>query len=169
VRALDGRIRHLPQVYSKDVGIAQQALRQAVNSPVQGFASDLGLMSMARINDDADPNRLKPLGFIHDALVCLVREEDALWGARYVKRMMETNPLVEWFGPQCDFPIPIVADPDVGRTMAEMHELAEHPELLTNQKYQSYRDVLNFIGKPEGPAPRRVIRGITKPLRISVK
>src|SRR5690606_8766107 len=45
-----GRIRHLPDIYSPDKGVRMEAERQAINSPVQGFASDLAVIAMIYIN-----------------------------------------------------------------------------------------------------------------------
>jgi DNA polymerase-1 len=44
VHSFTGRIRHLPTISSSDEGVAAEAERQAINSPVQGFASDLILL-----------------------------------------------------------------------------------------------------------------------------
>ena len=48
IRTYDGRIRHLPNVFSPDEGTAKQAMRQAINSPVQAIGSDLGIMTLGR-------------------------------------------------------------------------------------------------------------------------
>jgi DNA polymerase I-like protein with 3'-5' exonuclease and polymerase domains len=45
-----GRVRHLPDIYSPDQGVRAEAERQAINSPVQGFASDMALFAMTIIN-----------------------------------------------------------------------------------------------------------------------
>jgi DNA polymerase I-like protein with 3'-5' exonuclease and polymerase domains len=141
IRTLDGRIRHLPNVYSPDEGIAKQAMRQAINSPVQAIASDLGLISLGRllphIRKEGIDEWLKPCGFIHDAIVCLVREERAAEGCTLVKHFMENNPLHEWFDWEPE--IPILADAEVGRSLAQTYELK--PEQFNNKK-RSYTDLI---------------------------
>lgn len=121
IRSLDGRIRHLPMVDSGEEYIRQEAERQAVNSPVQGFASDLGIMAMARLARDVDPAFLLPVAFVHDAIYCFVLEKYAEWGAKTLKWYMESNPLEEWFG--LKMKVPILADVSVGRNLGDMYEL----------------------------------------------
>lgn len=125
IRTFDGRIRHLPGVNSPDESVRKQAMRQGINSPVQSIASDLGLMTLGRfipyLRQHGYDEWLKPCGFIHDAIVCLVREDHAAQAAEMLKHFMENNPLEEWFGWTPE--IPIVADAEVGRTLAETYEI----------------------------------------------
>ena len=121
VRALHGAIRRLPNIASNDEAMVALAERNAVNSPVQRFASDLGLIALQRICRDMPEGLLKPVAFIHDALIFLVPEDRAEELAANVKWYMETPPLKEWFG--LDAPLPIVADAEVGGTLADMEEL----------------------------------------------
>lgn len=143
IATFDGRIRHLPNVYSPDESIAKQAMRQAINSPVQSIASDLGLMTLGRLmpwlRDKGYDEWLKPCGFIHDAIVCLVKEEYAAKGAGIVKRFMENNPLEQWFGWSPE--IPILSDAEVGRTLAKTYELK--PEQFQGKNSgRSFADLL---------------------------
>lgn len=125
IRTFDGRVRHLPGVFSPDQSVAKQAMRQAINSPVQSIASDLGLMTLGRLipwlRKKGYDAWLKLSGFIHDAIVCLVREEHAAKGAAILKRFMENNPLDKWFGWTPE--IPIIADAEVGRSLASTYEI----------------------------------------------
>lgn len=121
IRTIDGRIRHLPMVHSNDEGISKQAERQAINSPVQAFGSDLGLMALARMQKHVDKSFLRPLGFVHDAIVCLVRKDKAMEAARFVRGYMESNPLEKWFG--FVSPIPMPAEVSLGETLAYMEEV----------------------------------------------
>lgn len=127
IRTYDGRLRHLPNVFSEDEGIAKQAMRQAINSPVQSIASDLGLMTLGRLMPHIRSKGydwIKPCGFIHDAIVCLVKEEHVAKGCALVKHFMESNPLDRWFDWTPE--IPIIADAEIGRTLAETVELKPH-------------------------------------------
>ena len=108
VRALHGALRRLPSVFSDDEGVQKEAQRQGVNSPVQRFGSDLGLMGVTRFSRDCDHRVMHPCGFIHDAGIIHVREDHVEEAASAVKFYMESNPLREWFG--IVPPLPLLAD-----------------------------------------------------------
>lgn len=108
VRALHGALRRLPSVFSDDEGVQKEAQRQSVNSPVQRFGSDLGLMGVTRFSRDCDHRVMHPCGFIHDAGIIHVREDHVEEAASAVKFYMESNPLREWFG--IVPPLPLLAD-----------------------------------------------------------
>lgn len=121
VRSYSGRIRHLPMIYSDDEMIQQEAGRQSINSPVQEFASSLGVMAIGRLVKEIDPKYLAPIAFVHDAIFCYVKAEYLEWGAKTLKWYMETNPLREWFGVK--LPCPIVADVSFGLNFGDTYEL----------------------------------------------
>lgn len=108
VRALHGALRRLPSVFSDDEGVQKEAQRQGINSPVQRFGSDLGLMGVTRFSRDCDHRVMHPCGFIHDAGIIHVREDHVEEAASAVKFYMESNPLREWFG--IVPPLPLLAD-----------------------------------------------------------
>jgi uracil-DNA glycosylase family 4 len=137
VRSLSGRIRHLPMIDSSDETIQQEAQRQAINSPVQEFGSSLGVMAIGRLNEEIDPSILRVIGFVHDAIVYLVKKEYLTWGMRTVKRYMENNPLEEVFGFR--MPLPIVADVGFGENLGEVWEC---PDFTTEGDY-------DYTGKVE--------------------
>lgn len=126
VRAFNGRIRHLPMVDSPDESVAKQAVRQAINSPVQSIASDLGLMAIGLLVPYLRKTKLwehiKVCGFIHDSIICLVKEEHAAKAMRLVKRYMETLPLKRWYGWEPE--VPIIADAEIGYNLAETYEVS---------------------------------------------
>lgn len=143
IRTYDGRIRHLPNVFSPDEGTAKQAMRQAINSPVQAIGSDLGLMALGRLMPYILENGLdwiKPCGFIHDSIVCLVREDKVAEGCALVKHYMESNPLEEWFGWTPE--IPIIADAEIGRTLAETYEIGPEQFVGKANRKKSFTDLL---------------------------
>lgn len=121
VRSYSGTVRHLDAIWSEDEGIQGEAGRQSVNSPVQNFASDLGLMAFHRIESEVDTNILQIVGFVHDALYAYVPEQYVEWGAKTLKHYMETNPLEEWFNRQMR--VPIVADVSFGWNAGDTHEM----------------------------------------------
>ena len=97
VRALHGAKRTLPGIWSVDEGIQAECERQAINAPVQRFASDLGLIAFNRICRDAPMDIVKPVAFIHDALVFYVKDEYVRQAGQWIKWYMESAPLQEWF------------------------------------------------------------------------
>ncbi len=81
-----GRIRRLPDIWSPDDYTASAAARQAINSPVQSFASDLTLLAANKIE------RLGlgfPLALVHDAIVVEVEESRGRELALGIKAAME--------------------------------------------------------------------------------
>jgi DNA polymerase I-like protein with 3'-5' exonuclease and polymerase domains len=86
-----GRFRHLPKVYSSDYWIAENAFRQAINSPVQSTGSDFMLVSLARLARDL---RLPDLGAklvttVHDSVCLTAPYKTARRVGRIVKETME--------------------------------------------------------------------------------
>ena len=136
VRAFDGRKRHLPSVDSDDDQISAGAERQGINSPIQGFGNDLGLMAIARITAQAARDLLRLCGFIHDALIAVAPKERAMEAARTIKRFMESNPLEEWFGFKP--PIPFLADVSISAT--SLADMIECEDLIKDEKLVSWND-----------------------------
>jgi DNA polymerase I-like protein with 3'-5' exonuclease and polymerase domains len=121
VRALHGSLRRLPNVDSFDDSIIGGAERQAINAPVQRFASDLGLIAVSRIFRDAPRDMIRPVLFIHDAIVPCVHPDYVDEAASAIKYYMENPPLKEWFG--ITPPFPLSADVSIGDNLGEMKEL----------------------------------------------
>jgi uracil-DNA glycosylase family 4 len=103
-----GRVRHLPTIHSTDQGVVAEAERQAINSPVQGLASDFTVLSMVLLHGQLDPKVARILGNLHDAVMLEVREDRADDIAALVKRTMENLPLRRYFG--FEPTVPIIAD-----------------------------------------------------------
>jgi DNA polymerase I-like protein with 3'-5' exonuclease and polymerase domains len=122
VRSYSGRVRHLPMIYSNEESVRMEAERQAVNSPVQEFASTLGIMAMSRIDQEVDSQYFTLYGFVHDALYAYVPSPYVEWGAKTMKHYMESNPLKEWFG--VTLPIAIKADVGFGLNGKEIHGMS---------------------------------------------
>lgn len=123
-----GRVRHLPDIYSPDQGVAAEAERQAINSPVQGFASDmcaLSLVILAR-RFRREGIRAYPIGSVHDAVNWEIHGDDLAYALPIIKDTMENLPLEELFGVVVD--VPIVADCKVGTRWGAAKEVPE--ELL---------------------------------------
>ena len=84
-----GRVRHLPDVLSRDREVQAEAERQAINSPVQSCASDLMLMSLVRLHSILKPSEARIVGTVHDALLFEVREDVLEEILPLIKEVME--------------------------------------------------------------------------------
>jgi DNA polymerase-1 len=118
-----GRVRHLPDVDSGDRMVRAEAERQAINSPVQSFASDLTMLSMVLLED-----RLPAAGVdgrfistVHDALLFEIADADVAKALPIIKDTMESLPLRKKFGIEVD--VPIKVDIKVGRYWGDAREL----------------------------------------------
>lgn len=109
-----GRKRFLPNLQSKNWKDVSEAERQAINTPVQGFASDLVISALADILEDEslDKSKYKIIGSVHDAILVEADEDVAKEYAKKVKEHME-NPSILGI---CDIEItvPLVADIEIG-------------------------------------------------------
>ncbi|MET0416583.1 MAG: DNA polymerase [Actinoplanes sp.] len=118
-----GRVRHLPDIYSPDQGVQAEAERQAINSPVQGFASDMCALSMVilakRFREEGI--RAWPIGTVHDAVNWEIHGDDLEYALPVIKDVMENLPLEELFGVVID--LPIVADCKVGTRWGQAKEV----------------------------------------------
>lgn len=120
-----GRVRHLPDIFSGEEGVRAEAERQAINSPVQSFASDMTMLSMLLINDQLKKHKLKAytIGTVHDALLFEVKNEHVRETLPIIKRTMENLPLQKKFGIHLD--VPIISDLKVGTHWGDARELSE--------------------------------------------
>lgn len=122
-----GRVRHLPDIYSPDQGVRAEAERQAINSPVQGFGSDLAVIAMIRINKVLKykgwDQYAHCLGLVHDAINFEIRNDYVSRIIPIIKKCMEDmNYLYKKFGTVVD--IPIIADVALGAWWGNKTELS---------------------------------------------
>lgn len=98
VQSAIGRIRRLPDSQSNEPAVREEAVRQAINSPIQGLANDLcnlaGVMAKEQIPED----KFKIAGFHHDAVLFYVREDCIDEVGSKLKEIMEHLPLEKLFG-----------------------------------------------------------------------
>lgn len=74
VATLTGRKRRLPAaMLPEDSPIRGAAERQAVNSPVQGFAAELNLMVALQLREEFPRSQLRIVGTVHDAILMWAR------------------------------------------------------------------------------------------------
>ena len=121
VRGIHGALRRLPSINSDLEGIQKQAERNAINSPVQRLGSDIGLLALTAFVRDCPEDEARPVLFIHDDNILEVKEGLEEEYAGYLKYYMESVPLEELFG--VTLPVPIVAEPESGKTLGGMEEL----------------------------------------------
>lgn len=120
-----GRIRHLPDIDSAEKGVRMEAERQAINSPVQSFGSDLTMLSMIEVHRKFQEHEIDGLFIctVHDALLFDIADHDVARALPIIKETMENPPLERKFGIYMD--VPIKVDIQVGRAWGEARELTE--------------------------------------------
>lgn len=118
-----GRVRHLPDIDSPEDGVRGEAERQAINSPVQGFASDLTVLSLVTLTKLFRKRGLSAhcVGTVHDAILYEVPEPELAVTVPLMRKVMENLPLDKWFGVRLD--VPIVADAGIGQYWGGATEL----------------------------------------------
>jgi DNA polymerase I-like protein with 3'-5' exonuclease and polymerase domains len=113
VRNLIGRKRRLPDAMKNDNSYqCSEAERQAINSPVQSFASDMTLMAAIEIHNTISSKSCRIVGTVHDSLLIEVRKDKIMRVATKVKAIMEHPKLMNEF--QVELSIPIIAEIEVG-------------------------------------------------------
>lgn len=119
-----GRIRHLPDIYSPDEGVRAEAERQAINSPVQSFGSDMAVVSMVEINKKFKRAGIVGhcVGLVHDAINFEIRDDHVARALPIIKDTMEDVSIMKRkFGIHVD--VPIIADLKVGQHWGDAVEL----------------------------------------------
>lgn len=131
VRSPIGRLRRLPDIYSTDKSKKAEAERQSINSPVQGFGSDLTILGMSEIMGNAqyyDPDyvlnkdKFFVIGTVHDATLFEVRNDYLMEFCPRAKHILEHPKALEDVF-HFDTDVPIVADVAVGRSWGAGIEL----------------------------------------------
>lgn len=91
VKTILGRKRRIPEVTSEEAGQVARAKRQAVNSIIQGSASDVLKMAMIYISRDFKKEGLDAhiLLQIHDELVVECKQKDSQRAVEIIKQHME--------------------------------------------------------------------------------
>ena len=111
---LCGRIRHIPDINSKNKNIQAGARRIAVNTPIQGTAADLIKIAMIRVNqlirDEKRATRM--ILSVHDEIVLEVPEHELEDIHTKIRTIMEHV----W-----ELNVPLKVNMDVGNNWAEAH------------------------------------------------
>lgn len=108
-----GRKRWFKNIHSNNFALRSADERQAINSPVQGFGSDLCTSALADIvfSEELDHSRFNVLGSVHDAILFEIRDDYVDELVPVLKNMMENPSILEGL----EKPIPIIADVEVSQ------------------------------------------------------
>lgn len=76
VRSILGRKRRLPALLEGGGGYNYfESVRQAINAPIQGFVSDLNLMSAIELHNKLDSKEFRIVGTVHDNILMFGRND----------------------------------------------------------------------------------------------
>ena len=109
-----GRKRWFDNINSYDFKKRSADERQAINSPVQGFGSDLCTSALADIvfSKELDHTIFNVLASVHDAILFEIRDDCVDELVPKLKYMMEHPSIIDGI----DVPIPLVADVEVSQS-----------------------------------------------------
>jgi DNA polymerase-1 len=118
-----GRRRRLQDIDSDSQVKTSSAIRQAINFPIQSFSSDLALISMMLFWKDIKEQRLdiKPMFFIHDAIIFQCRENIYNKANDLLKECMEVKApkyILDNFNLEVTYPIE--SDQKIGRSWNDL-------------------------------------------------
>ena len=114
VTTLMGRRRYLPDIASRNKTVQQNAVRQAINMPIQGTAADMIKLAMVRIHEKILRKKLRSQMIIqvHDELVFDVHK-DELDDLKILVEKEMVNAL--------EMKVPIEVETGVGKNWFEAH------------------------------------------------
>lgn len=117
VKTIAGRRRHLQGIKSYDRATKGRAERQAVNSIIQGSASDIIKYATIIIKERFELEHIdaRIIGQVHDEILLEVREDQAEKAAEIVKLLMEKT------GEVFNLLVPLEADPGIAKSWFEAH------------------------------------------------
>lgn len=129
IRTPLGRVRRLPAIHSNEYMLRGDAERQAINTPVQSFSSDLALIGKLlfyyKLKELGWLNtKVKLLWFIHDAVMFLAREEVAMDAHKMLKEIyLYDVPKFIKNTFKVDVTYPVESDGKIGDNWSEMTEV----------------------------------------------
>lgn len=113
VRSLSGRKRRLPAAQSPlDTPERGEALRQAINAPVQSFANELNLMAALQLSQEFDSDTINIVGTVHDSILVEVRKTEVKRVVERLQEIMRHPKLLDDLG--IKLKVPIDAEAKVG-------------------------------------------------------
>jgi uracil-DNA glycosylase family 4 len=113
VRTLSGQKRRLPAAKSReDTPERAEALRQAINSPVQGFAAHMLIMVLLQLSEEFSWKVFRPFATVHDALLAHVRKDYVPRIAQRVEEIMTGPDLFKTL--EIEMTVPIMGEVKIG-------------------------------------------------------
>jgi DNA polymerase I-like protein with 3'-5' exonuclease and polymerase domains/uracil-DNA glycosylase len=161
-----GMWRRLPMVNSEDEANQARAMRQGVNSDIQGTAGMMMLCCLVVITEEFEKRKLKSIPFVtvHDSVGFDIHPGEGEIVAEIANRVM-SNPkesLVSVVGADFDWSwlcVPIEASWDVGYNWRDMIQVGEETEYPAQKKaWEKKCKDLEAKGKKPNPAnaPRKI-------------
>jgi len=107
VRDLAGQLRRLPAArdWSKPENERHEAERQAINSPIQGFAAKINFMVLLALAEEFSPAVFRPIATVHDAILAYVRPQAVANISRRYLQLVERPTLFDTFGIELGVPL----------------------------------------------------------------
>lgn len=113
VESLVGRKRRLPDAMSHEDSYERaEAWRQAINSPVQGLASDLNLMVLLQMATEFPHTFYRPVCTVHDSILAEVRNDHVPQVVSRMEEIMKGPDLLKLFNVR--FSIPLAGETKLG-------------------------------------------------------
>ncbi|QEG13719.1 putative ssDNA binding domain protein [Bacillus phage vB_BspM_MarvelLand] len=160
VECLHGFKRNLRDVYSKDNSKKNGALRQSVNTRIQGSGAFLTNTSVIYINKFIENNgfKTKVVLTVHDSIVLDCPPEEIHIMAKAARHIMENLPIdwlfIDWKGEKIRYPIE--ADVEIGVTYNDMVEY-DADDLNTFQTVENYCKYHSTLSKIKDYSDSKVI------------
>lgn len=125
VYSLFGRKRRLPNVDSDNWGKKAEALRQSVNAPIQGTASDFALFSSILIREHKRkhllPRLMIQVGTVHDSLKFYIYPKDIHQAIPLLYQICRNPETKKWFNFEVKG-IEMKVDFEIGKNWCELHK-----------------------------------------------
>lgn len=126
VRSLFGRKRRLHQsIYSDKFGVVLEAERQAVNTPIQGTASDFGFLSQIVIRElklrGKLPKDMQQAYTVHDSIGYYIDPKDINKVVPEIIKICDNPNTLEYFGFELK-KVKMKVSPEIGKTWYDKHD-----------------------------------------------
>lgn len=157
VETMFGRRRRLPDLYSSVPTLKENALRQAINAPIQGTGSDMTLRSIIEIQNYIFSNGLRSrmAGTVHDSIVFDVYIPEFNTLIPMAKHIME-----HVHEPYIKTEVPLLSEIEAGDSYGGVFEISpEETESISNasdwyewlheQKINKYHKEITFFHDKE--------------------
>lgn len=98
VFTLFGRFRKLPKIYSRNKYERLEAVRRAINTPIQSTGSDILLSAAIEVHKKLSKYGLKIVGTVHDSILGEFYAKDENWIVDEIKKIMAHPKMLDGFG-----------------------------------------------------------------------